>query len=444
MRSRDFVALLLGLSATPGAKGADLIDIYNQALKQDPNVAAERKMVRKASFQRDRAMSGFFPTLKATAGTQWTKDERKRIGKTFTGEEYPEEDLNYQNYQYSLSVSQPLYQGGKNWVALDIAQQSRKQAESALAQAKQELAVRVGKAYFGLLDGRVQQDLARQELERLEQHLERAQARYEGGAGDILAVREAEARRDEAETSLIEARNQVDIARQRLRRLVGRPLPSLVTVETVQLQGPEPARMQKWIDQALESHPAIARSQAAWNEARNQVDKVKSRRWPQLEAQADYSRVEESQFYEFSYRRSIGLSLSWTFWEGGQITAQKRMGQMDAARAQAELDDKQREIRFQVVEKFKNYRTSADRVESLRAQVDSKQTKLEAMRKGFEAGKRHSVEVLDAEQEYFDARRQLAGARHAYLLGRIQLHKAAGVLKPKVLRQLNASLQRDK
>ena len=72
--------------------------------------------------------------------------------------------------------------------------------------------------------------------------------------------------------------------------------------------------------------------------------------------------------------------------------------------------------------------------------LQSSQSQLEATRLGREVGVRTSVDLLNAEQKFYESKRNLAQARYQYLQARLQLAAAVGQLTPEVLAEINALL----
>jgi len=126
--------------------------------------------------------------------------------------------------------------------------------------------------------------------------------------------------------------------------------------------------------------------------------------------------------------------------QGGGVSAKANIEETRAAQTRLQLDDQQEQIQVETVQAFYDWESSMEEVRSLRAQVRSAKTQLEAIQTGFEVGRRTSVDVLDAQQEYFNALQSLAQARHSYLLSRLQLKAATGVLSMADLRTANRQL----
>jgi outer membrane protein len=432
-------ALLLSLAGSltaPPALGADLYELFQEAQQVDPTLERAEKERVIADYQEDQAQAGWFPSLTGQASVFKFDQEQTS---TFGG--VPSTDnFRFQRETYSLTLTQPLFMGGRTWLSVDLAEFTQAKAESGISAARQDLMLRVAEAYFSVLDSQEEVELAEREVRRVEEHLERARAQFEVGTGDITGVREAEARRDQARTSLIRARNNLRTAQQRLRRLIRRPTPELARVEEVTLTSPDPNTPDAWVDRALEQNPNLEQTRQDLQIARKNVDLAKRDRWPELSAQAQYSKSEGGAFTKESTDKSVGLQLNWPIYQGGAVSAEANIEQERAAQTRLQLDDQQQEVRVQTIQAFHDWESALEEVRSLRAQVTSTKTQLDAVQTGFEVGRRTSVDVLDAQQEYFDALRSLAQARHQYLLARLELKAAVGVLGLDDLRAANRQL----
>jgi len=253
-------------------------------------------------------------------------------------------------------------------------------------------------------------------------------------------VREAEARRDQARTRLIRARNALRTAKQRLRRYIRRPVPELSRVSDVTLVAPDPGDPQKWVDRAFEQNPQLVQTRKQLAIAKKNAELARRERWPELSAQAQYSKLEGGTFIAEDEQKSASLQLNWPIFQGGGVSAKANIEETRAAQTRLQLDDQQEQIQVETVQAFYDWESSMEEVRSLRAQVRSAKTQLEAIQTGFEVGRRTSVDVLDAQQEYFNALQSLAQARHSYLLSRLQLKAATGVLSMADLRTANRQL----
>ena len=82
-------------------------------------------------------------------------------------------------------------------------------------------------------------------------------------------------------------------------------------------------------------------------------------------------------------------------------------------------------------------------VEARRLSVVSAQAAYEASEAGLEVGTRTIVDVLISQQALFQAQREYARARHAFLVNTLRLKQAAGTIELSDLQEVNAVLVAD-
>ncbi len=432
----------LALGTTCGsAEAVGLSELYQRAAEVDPNLERTHKERTLAELEEDEALSGIFPSLTGQASvtrTRNTQSIRTRNTQSIQGRGATTTDFTQQTY--TATLTQPLYSGGRTWIAKEIAEVSQSRADASIQATRQDLMLEVATAYFDVLNGQEEVTLAEREINRVKEQLERARARFEVGTGDIVGVREAEASRDQARTQLIQARNRLRVAKQRLRRLIRKPLPPLNKAKEVHLEPPEPPKSAAWVDKALKSHPRLEELNKQLKVDRKQATLASRERWPELSARAEFSRTEGGSFFTSNQDMVLGVSLTWPIYQGGSVSSQTEIEQTQAARTRLQLDDQQQQVRLDTQEAFLDWQSAMQEVRSLRAQVRSTKTQLEATETGFEVGRRTSVDVLNAQQAYFEALQRLAQARHSYLLARLQLRAAAGTLDLSALRTVDRQL----
>jgi outer membrane protein len=127
-------ALFVG---TP-AFGADLIEVYRDALAQDPVYASARLALEAGREAIPQARAGVLPNI--SGSTNFFRNERD----AGTG------NLGFNSYGYTLSLTQPLFRK-QNWIVIDQANYQVTQAEAVFADAQQNLITRSAQAYFDVL-----------------------------------------------------------------------------------------------------------------------------------------------------------------------------------------------------------------------------------------------------------------------------------------------------
>ena len=137
----------------------------------------------------------------------------------------------------------------------------------------------------------------------------------------------------------------------------------------------------------------------------------------------------------------IGLRLSVPIYQGGVVSSRTRQARYLLNAVNEDLD---RQQRFTVRQTNNAYRAVIAGIEQVGAfgqAMISAEAALAATQAGFEVGTRTIVDVLIAQQRYFQAQRDNSLARHTYIVDHLRLKAAAGVLEEDDLQKVNSILQ---
>jgi len=138
---------------------------------------------------------------------------------------------------------------------------------------------------------------------------------------------------------------------------------------------------------------------------------------------------------------TLGLVLSVPLFAGGGT--QSRVRQAIAQRDQTSdiLEQDRRQIVATTRNAFNSIEAGISQVEAQKDAVASAQKALQSTQAGYEVGSQTILDVLFAQQTLFQAQSAYSQARHAYVINRLDLKYAAGVLSVKDLETVNALLQ---
>ncbi|QKT03218.1 TolC family outer membrane protein [Ectothiorhodospiraceae bacterium 2226] len=431
--SRLIVALLC-LLTLPAAHARDsLLDVYHKALQADPQVRAAAAARDAAQEGLPQARAGRLPNanLGADAGQTW-----QSIGGQST---------DFTSYSYQLRLAQPLYDAAVR-PAIDQAEAGVARSEAELELVHQSLMLRVSEAYFGILAARDTLEFAQAEQRAIERQLEQAQERFEVGLVAITDVHEARARFDLAQAQVIAAENQLALAREALREIIGeQPDPVAPLAADLPLQRPAEAADQ-WVDAARTRNPRVTALEQAVASARAEIDRRGAGHRPRVDLVGTQSYSDRALTIPGASptdRRStlVGIQLNVPLYQGGAISAAVRQAHHQLATAQEQLEQERRALERESRAAYLNVVAGISQVHALEQAVVSNETALEATQAGFEVGTRTAVEVLNAQQELFRARRDLAQARYQFVLDGLRLKLAAGQLAPEDLEQLDRWLR---
>jgi len=349
---------------------------------------------------------------------------------------------------YSLTLSQTLYNQAV-FDAMDVASAQTAQALAVFEDARQELVLRVARAYFDYLAAQDTHSFAIAEKEAIARQLEQTSERFKVGLIAVTDVRESQAQYDTALAREIAASNAVENAREALRIVINKfDEPLLPVRENLPLLMPTPDNIQSWEDTALEKNLQLRAARYNSEAARSAYDASRAGHYPTLSLNAEHSFNSSdgsTVSNAFSGRdidqNSIILALQVPIYSGGFTSSQTRQRNAEYALAKSQYQQQQRLAVQQVRTAFLGIRAAISQVNALKQALISTQTAVEATLEGFKVGTRNSVDVLLAQREQYASERDYARARYDYILNILELKRAAGILSGADLQEMNQWLK---
>jgi outer membrane protein len=429
-------ALSVGLLCLPlTAAAEDLWQVYQLAEKKDPQLAAQQASYLAITERRPQAIAqAFLPTAQVdAAGSLNRQDITSAFGRGGVS--------TFNNYNYQLTVKQPVYHHDR-FVALRQANKTIQQAEAQLGAARQDLIVRVAERYFEVLAAADNLRFAEAEKTALERQLEQSRKRFEVGLIAITDLQEAQAGHDRAVAQEIEARNQLENARESLREVIGSDPKDVVQLgQTIPLVSPEPANIEKWTETAMRQSLQITAADLAAAIADEEIKRQRAGHLPSLDIDGSYGFSSRGgQFAADTEAGTIGLALTVPVYEGGAVVSRTREAKHKHQEALDRLEQQRRATHRNTRSAYLGVVANINRVKALEQAVVSNQTAVQATQAGFEVGTRTGVDVVTAERALFQGRRDFARARYDYVLNSLRLKLAAGTLSPEDMVQVNAWL----
>ena len=358
----------------------------------------------------------------------------------FGGSEFTE----FTSGDYTLSITQPVYHHDRT-LQYRQADTRIQQANAELGAARQDLIIRVAERYFDVLAAMDNLEFAGAQKQALFQQLDQAKQRFEVGLVAITDVQEAQAGYDRAVADLIQAENLLENAREALRELTNQYHQTLLKLaEEIPLIAPAPPDIDRWIAKSLEQNLRLAAAFQATKVARQEIARQSAGHRPTLDLIASHGfSTTGGRFGQADIDSSaVGLQFNLPIYQGGQVNSRTREAQHRHEEALARLEQERRAAHRQAHDAYLGVITGISRVKALRQAVISNQISSEATQAGFEVGTRTGVDVVNAQGRVFQAKRDYAQSRYNYILDTLRLKRAAGMLTPTDLTQINTWLSR--
>jgi outer membrane protein len=428
----------MGLALGPAAHGADLMAVYRDALAYDAQFAAAKATVDAGREKLPQGRSGMLPTIGFGASTTWTDSE---ITARVTGATATNRDYNSNGWEVRLT--QPLFRW-QNWVAYNQSELAVAQAEAQFGLARQDLIVRSAQAYFDVLLAQDVLATAQAQKVAIAEQLESAKRNFEVGTTTITDTHEAQARYDLTSAQEIAALNDLNVKRQVLRSVIGKEPEGLKNLKPgVQLAGPQPADIAKWVEMAESASASVQIYQALYEIAVREIEKQRAGHYPTLDLVATNGRsgAGGGSTGGFDSKSStVGLQLSIPIYAGGVTASRDREAVALKEKAAADLDNARRTAALNARQAYLGVSSGLAQVKAYEAALTSSQSALDSNKLGYEVGVRINIDVLNAQSQLFDTRQKLAKARLDTLGALLKLKASAGSLSEDDVAAINGLL----
>ena len=414
-------ALGLSLAAAP-LRAQSLLELYEAAHGYDATYLSARALADSAIYRVEQVRALMRPSasLSANAGRA---QSNPTAGDNFGSN----------NFGASLTGRQPLFNRG-NVATIAQAERTLESALADLDTAEQELILRLSQAYFDVLGAQDTLATTRANKAAISEQLASAKRNFEVGTATITDTREAQARFDLATAQEIAANNELVSKRIALDQLVGRNNvePRQIAVP-VALPATVTTPVEELVSRAAEEHPSVRRARVLYDIAQLETEKARAQALPTVDAvatlQGGHGTI-AANTTGYNAGASLGVQINVPLYTGGQVQNRIRETIVLEERSRNDLEAARRTVTQTTRQAYYTVQSSAAQVKALEAAEASSQLALEATQLGYRVGIRVNVDVLNAQSQLFQTRRDLARARYDLLLSTLRLRQAAGRLAP--------------
>ena len=419
----------------------DLKQVYQAALEQDATIRASRAAADSGRERLPQARAGLLPQISASAGRNNNNLDTTApniLGTPVTTNE------KYLSDNKTLQLRQPLV-NMQRWLQFQQAKSVVEEVEANLDRDLQNLVVRVAGVYFEALMADEQLDLVLAQKKTYTALVDAAKKGLAAGSGTRTDIDDAQSRLDMAAAQELEARQNQDLARRQLQLLVNQPVNQIakLNVAALQLSAPMPANLDDWTRKAEQASPEIRAMQARLDAARREVSKAQAGHLPTVDAVAQWSNSGSENITRVNSRyenKTIGLQLNIPLYSGGYVNSSIRQAVAEQTRAEESLEALRRDLGVRVHKEYRGVGEGVLRVRALEQAARSAEQMMKSTQMSLVAGSRTQLDVLNAQQQYTLALRDLAQARLVYLLSKVRLASLVGDDALVSVEQVNASL----
>jgi TolC family type I secretion outer membrane protein len=381
------------LAATP-ASAQTLTEAFAYTYNNNPQILAQRALLRATDEQVPQALANWRPTvtLTGTAGFERAGVAARGTSTLFSSFEPRAADLR---------ITQPLYRGGRTEAqtrqAINTVQSTRAQTLGVETQVFQAVA----QSYLDVVRDQTLVEVNRNNEQVLRRQLQATQDRFRVGEVTRTDVAQAESQLAQATAQRINAEGQLEVSRANYARAVGHPPGRLVQPRERPVL---PATRDEALALAAKNNPNVISAMFTELAARDNIDLVRGQLLPTINLVGDLNRSFAPSVTLQTSRQDTAsalLQLTMPLYEGGAIWSQTRAAEQTVGQRRGQLDDARRLAVQQATQAWETLQSARAAITSFGAAVRAAQIALEGIQQEALVGSRTVLDVLISEQQLF-------------------------------------------
>ena len=436
VRSHHGVAatVLLLAFGNPAPALADTIEAaLVRAYRNNPQLNAQRALVRATDENVPQALAGYRPKAAVTAsgGYQYTDTNTTGGGTTdsILRREYHGADP---PRSAGLTVTQTLYNGNQNANKTRAAESQVSGAREALRVLEETVLLNAATIYMDYLRDAAIVEVQKSNTIVLEQTLKYTRDRFSAGLVTPTDVAQAQAQLAAAKTQQLTAEANLVTTRANFRRLIGNEPLDLAPGSPVDRFLPKSSASA--VQLSLVENPNVTAASFGIDVNFLQVKINEGALLPTVTLQAAVQQSYEQTLQVFrSFGASAIAQLSVPVYQGGAEYSLIRQSKETLAQQRLVFEQTLDQTRANTMTAWGQLVAGRSQVASAQSQVTASEVALNGVREEAKAGQRTTLDVLNAQQALVNARVALVTAQHDRVVASYAVLNAIGRLSPQVL-----------
>lgn len=404
------------LMTTANGWAYSLQDATKTALNQNPEVQAKLHALNAAYEERNVTKGNLWPQLSLSASAG--RDESHRVGP----------DLSANRAGIGLTASQMLFDGFRTHYELKKFSYAEWTRYYELLDTSENIALETARAYYDVQRFRDQVKLAEDNYVQHRAVFEQIQQRVKSGVSRRVDLEQAAGRLALASSNLLTERSNLHDVSARFQRIVG-SLPPEQMDEAPGLSASYPASVSDILQQAHLHNPALKAANANLAAAEASRESSKSANWPTVDLRAS-TRAGNNESFIDGHRNdnTVEVVVNYKLFSGGADSARTRLYTQQRYIAQDQRLKACRDMRQTVLIAYNDVQQLKQQLTFLEEHQLSTGKAREAYRQQFNIGQRSLLDLLDTENEYFEARRAASKGQYDLALAYARTQAGAGQL----------------
>jgi len=327
----------------------------------------------------------------------------------------------------AITVSIPLYTGGKNEGNIEIAKTDVTIAGLSLLKTRQDVKLETISAYYDVIETRKTQTVDQETVDNYEKHLKDVKAQYSVGNVAKVDVLRSEVELADAEQTLIKAKNSHEVAVNAFKKTIRwKNSEGIEFVEDFQY-APFNKTMDECVAFAIEHRPDVKKYRLAIAEAEKNVEVAKADKKPSvsLTAATGWSssvlpKDENKEIY-------VGVTTSWNLFDSQVTNAKVKKAFSEVDNARLELTAQEDSVELAVKEYYLGMKEAEKRIATTQFAVHKAEEDYFIAETKYRIGEGVILDVIDAQLALTTAKNNYITAQYDYVTYKAKLENAMGM-----------------
>ena len=425
------------LAPAPRRLSAETIEsALAKAYQGNPQLNAQRTIVRQNDEGVSQALSGYRPTLSATASVAKQFTNTTEVlppippglpnGVSFSVKGYTTPTA------IGLNGSQTLFNGERTANNIRKAESQVSAARETMRMMEESVLLAAATAFMDVSRDAANLEVQQNNIRVLQRTLKDTQNRYTAGQVTTTDVAQAEAQLAAGEANLHAAESTLMTTRANYRRIIGVEPTNLAPASAVDRLSPN--TLNAAVAVGLAENPAIIAALYGVDVAQLQVKIAEGALWPTLAVQGSVQQQNYPTILQPNlFLGTVTLNLSVPIYQGGAEYSAIRLDKEAVGQQRLNADQLRDQTRANVVQAWGQLQAAKAQIEAAIRQNDAAERALTGVRNEAQAGQRTTLDVLNAEQALVNARVALIVAQHDRVVASYSLLSAVGRLSAEEL-----------
>lgn len=336
------------------------------------------------------------------------------------------------NYQLKLSLQQPLFTGFRLSSLKNAAEYNFEAVNFEYKSSINDYALKIQEAFWNFYNAEQIVELTSEQLTSLNNNVADTKNFLDNGLVSLNDLLKLQVQQSNTELKLIEAKNNLDLARMNFNRVIGVSLNSDIKIITEEfgsdLINYNPDEILAEAKSNRNELKALEKKVAAIDEG---ITSANSTWFPNVYLFSDFYYANPNQRIfpqrnQFDDTWDVGVSLNWDLWDWGLTSSKSTQAEQLKIQTETSLAQLTEAIEIEVYQAYLNYNKSKDKITVSKKAVEQAEENYRITKEKYDVQLSTSSELVDAQTYLLAAKTNLTQALVEYELSKVKLYKSVG------------------